>query len=621
MKNTFYIFIILSVLLPFKLFAQKEKPNNYIGLSAEAGFSNLFLGKSLPSPCGVTPWFGGGGGGAFFYELEYKKFLFRTGFGIDFTTNDNRIAIPKYTASIAEYPNMTYHYSFTRFNEKTNYGVGYIPVMVGGNFDKLFFLVGAKIGVFSFAGSTQPFTNATIWAEDKDVIDPMENLYTHYLTDYSYAGNKSPLHFNNINIMGSFEIGLNLNSKIWKAPKENKTNKTLSPKEKRKQQKPKLNKGEYYKRLRQKKSFKDRLNYRISLFADFGVNNLLPANLPTTDQLITFKNVNDITPRSIYNYSPHQNAFLNNLLVGVKLAIQYEIPHKVPKKGDMATPYIVTFVKDENTDKPIAGATVTTQAITNSKKTKKPVVKTTDAKHGRVAKAYVPGEYRISVARSGYIPQEPFTFVHKDQYDTIVVALHPQQILRSQAIDAQSGRSIEAQITVYDEMGNIIHQKHTDSLHTTFSVPLDDRKQYSVCAIAQGYYDTCMQITNFKEQVIQLEPVHVKRFVLKNMFFATDKTKILSSSEPALMELYSLLQDNPNIRIRIIGHTDDVGKDDYNQRLSEGRSASVKQEMINRGINPNRIETIGHGEKDPIVPNDSDEHRQMNRRVEIEILE
>ena len=211
--------------------------------------------------------------------------------------------------------------------------------------------------------------------------------------------------------------------------------------------------------------------------------------------------------------------------------------------------------------------------------------------------------------------------MHKDQYDTIVVALHPQQILRSQAIDAKSGRSIEAQITVYDEMGNIILQKHTDSLHTTFSVPLDDRKQYSVCAIAQGYYDTCMQITNFKEQVIQLEPLQVKRFVLKNMFFATDKTKILSSSEPALMELFSLLQDNPNIRIRIIGHTDDVGKDDYNQRLSEGRSASVKQEMINRGINPNRIETIGHGEKDPIVPNDSDEHRQMNRRVEIEILE
>ena len=74
------------------------------------------------------------------------------------------------------------------------------------------------------------------------------------------------------------------------------------------------------------------------------------------------------------------------------------------------------------------------------------------------------------------------------------------------------------------------------------------------------------------------------------------------------------------VRIRIIGHTDDVGKDDYNQRLSEGRARSVKQEMVRRGIDPKRIETTGRGENDPIVPNDSEDHRQMNRRVEIEIL-
>ena len=46
----------------------------------------------------------------------------------------------------------------------------------------------------------------------------------------------------------------------------------------------------------------------------------------------------------------------------------------------------------------------------------------------------------------------------------------------------------------------------------------------------------------------------------------------------------------------------------------------MKREMVQRGIDPKRIETTGHGEKDPIVENDSDEHRQMNRRVEIEIL-
>jgi outer membrane protein OmpA-like peptidoglycan-associated protein len=82
-----------------------------------------------------------------------------------------------------------------------------------------------------------------------------------------------------------------------------------------------------------------------------------------------------------------------------------------------------------------------------------------------------------------------------------------------------------------------------------------------------------------------------------------------------------MLRDNPTIRIRIIGHTDDVGKNDYNQRLSEGRSASVKKEMVARGIDPKRIETTGRGETDPIVANDSDNHRQMNRRVEIVILD
>ena len=122
-------------------------------------------------------------------------------------------------------------------------------------------------------------------------------------------------------------------------------------------------------------------------------------------------------------------------------------------------------------------------------------------------------------------------------------------------------------------------------------------------------------------QTLSLSPIHAKRFVLKNLFFATNKTKILPTSEPALQELYGLLHDNPNIRIHIIGHTDDVGKDEYNQTLSEGRAASVKKEMVVRGIDPKRIITSGRGEKDPIVPNDTDEHRQMNRRVEIVILD
>ena len=81
-----------------------------------------------------------------------------------------------------------------------------------------------------------------------------------------------------------------------------------------------------------------------------------------------------------------------------------------------------------------------------------------------------------------------------------------------------------------------------------------------------------------------------------------------------------MLKDNPELRIRFIGHTDDVGTNSDNQKLSEGRANSVRQEMMNRGIDPTRIEAEGRGESEPIVPNTSDENRAKNRRVEFIIL-
>ena len=613
------IILLTCALLPVQLMAQKEKPNSNFGISLEGGLSHLFLGKNL-SPVGyTTPWWGGGGGGALYYELEYRHFLFRTGFGVDYTINNSRFAAPDYTATIAEYPGMTYHYSFPRFTETTRYGVGYVPVLFGGNFNKVFFLVGAKIGVLPFASTTTQKVDATIWGTDLDVIDPMEGLYTHQMTDYAYAGTKTAIDFNQLNIMGSFEIGLNLDSKSWKEDREQRKE-ALDKKNGKKTKKKPLSRADYYKKLHQKKPFKDCLHYRLSFFVDYGLYNMLPSNR-STGELMTFNGLTDITPHSVYQYRSHQNAVLNNLLVGVKFAIQYEVPHKAPKKGDMANPYIVTFVSDERTGKPLAGTSVSTQAVPPAgKKAKKPVVKTTDSKYGRVAKAYPPGEYMISASRQGYFPQEPFLFQHEDKYDTVRIALYPQQVLRSRTVDAKTGRPVSAHVIIYDEQGDTILSTHVDSMANQLSTPLDDRKQYRVCASAEGYLDTCMQITDLHDHTIALEPKVVTRFVLKNMYFATDKTNILSSSQPALQELYDLLSGHPEIRIRIVGHTDDVGKDDYNQRLSEGRAASVKREMVKRGIDAKRMETEGHGETDPIVPNDSDEHRQMNRRVEIVIL-
>lgn len=112
-----------------------------------------------------------------------------------------------------------------------------------------------------------------------------------------------------------------------------------------------------------------------------------------------------------------------------------------------------------------------------------------------------------------------------------------------------------------------------------------------------------------------------EKVVLQSLYFATDKTEVLPSSQAGLDALYQMLRDYPNIRVRIVGHTDNTNTAAYNQRLSEGRANSVRKSMIKRGIEAWRMETEGKGLTEPIDTNETPEGRQNNRRVEFEIIE
>lgn len=608
--KTIKTLLLAASLLPLFLSAQNALSHS-AGVSAEAGFSNLFFGKNAFSGGYAHPLLGGGGGLALFYELQYRRLLVHTGLGFDYTANRNRLDVPEYIGSIAEYPAMKWHYNFDRYTEHTGYGTLWIPVMLGGRFDRWFFLAGAKIGVFSF-GSTQPVTTADIWAEDPDVIDPMKNLYTHQLTDYTFKGQKTNPRFAPFNLMGSLEAGM-----YFGGDKDDEENLSV------------LDAAQLYERRKEKKPFKDCLRYRLSLFADYGFSNLLAGH--TADgSLLAFNGVSDITPHSVYDCSDYANGYLDNFLIGVRFAVIYEVPEKAAAarkgkgKASQDNPYLVTYVSDKRTGEPVGGAEVAIQrsAKKNSGgKGKRRVYRSlTDTLTGGTYKALPAGKYKIAASKEGYAT-ERVTFKHADRFDTVRIALQPQLTLRSQAVDALTGRPVDASIAVIDQKGDTVAQASIDSVTKVVSAFVDFDALYTVCASAEGYKDTCVQAADAEKlQVVRLEPERVRKFVLKNMFFATDKTDILPSSENALQELYNLLSGNPDIRIRIIGHTDDVGTVEYNQRLSEGRSASVKGEMVKRGIDADRIETEGHGELDPIVANDSDDHRQMNRRVEIEIL-
>ena len=80
------------------------------------------------------------------------------------------------------------------------------------------------------------------------------------------------------------------------------------------------------------------------------------------------------------------------------------------------------------------------------------------------------------------------------------------------------------------------------------------------------------------------------------------------------------MKDNPTIEIEIAGHTDNVGADEYNLNLSLERANSVVAFIVSKGISQNRIIAKGYGESKPIASNDSEEGKQLNRRVEFTIL-
>jgi len=108
------------------------------------------------------------------------------------------------------------------------------------------------------------------------------------------------------------------------------------------------------------------------------------------------------------------------------------------------------------------------------------------------------------------------------------------------------------------------------------------------------------------------------RVVLYGIHFDTDKSDIKPESEPTLTEIARLLQQDPTLSLNVVGHTDNVGGQEYNQNLSERRAASVVTYLTDRqGIDASRLTPVGAGMSSPIASNDTEEGRAKNRRVEL----
>jgi len=221
-----------------------------------------------------------------------------------------------------------------------------------------------------------------------------------------------------------------------------------------------------------------------------------------------------------------------------------------------------------------------------------------------------------------------------DLYEIKFISLEKQKgpqltLLKGTITDEISGTPLEAKIVIKDiEKNEIITTINSNSESGKYLVSLPSDKNYSITVNSDGYLFHSENVniplsTGYKEIIkdIQLKKVEVgKKIVLNNIFYDFDKATLRAESVSELDRLVQLMTENLTIKIEISSHTDNIGSDEYNMKLSQDRAQSVVDYMIGKNIDKGRLVAQGYGKTTPIATNETDEGRQLNRRTEFKIL-
>ncbi len=195
-------------------------------------------------------------------------------------------------------------------------------------------------------------------------------------------------------------------------------------------------------------------------------------------------------------------------------------------------------------------------------------------------------------------------------------------------VDAQSKEPVNADVLLKnlnrDEQCSATADKLQDG-KTTLSLRDGDLYDLTVSG-AQGYafHNRQLDLKEYTENSVTIELIALRKdatIQLNNINFATASSDIMPESYPELDRVVELLKENPQLKIEISAHTDNVGNASYNNKLSDRRAQSVVTYLVENGANEDNLVSHGYGMTKPLVPNDSEENRAINRRVEFIILD
>ena len=214
--------------------------------------------------------------------------------------------------------------------------------------------------------------------------------------------------------------------------------------------------------------------------------------------------------------------------------------------------------------------------------------------------------------------------------------LRPQAVsyVKLKSVDAEHNTTLRSKVNLLAlDSGDTLVSELTDIDGELLFITKPEIK-YALHIDADGYLFHSEHV-HFKESNIQ-NPIDKKvllkklipeeiasdttsNMILNNIFFEQGSATLLDESKFEINKLYDLLTNRPQLSITITGHTDNIGDESSNNKLSLDRAISVKNAIIALGIAENRIQTEGKGESEPIADNDTEEGRQKNRRTEFRI--
>lgn len=207
----------------------------------------------------------------------------------------------------------------------------------------------------------------------------------------------------------------------------------------------------------------------------------------------------------------------------------------------------------------------------------------------------------------------------------------PVSYVKGRVFDAETRRGIDASFELIDlETGKLEMFARSDMGDGMFLLPLPSNKNYALNVSHSGYlfYSDHFEMKGIyvpeKPYMIDVPLKRIKKGeiqVLRNVFYEFDSDSLLNESIVELEKVVEFLEKNPSVNIRVNGHTDNIGNEEYNKDLSARRAISVIRFLTSRGISENRLDYRGFGDSDPVTSNETEEGRAQNRRTEIEIID